>query len=116
MTNCLQTLYLEISKIHLNIRSLNKNCSELYHFLHLLDHDFDVVVLSEIWSYNISFYRNLLPNYTLFLICKQFVIYVVGCTQLVHQNVTVIRISQLISRKCAEYRSSILLNAFSTAI
>ena len=66
MTNCLQTLYLEISKIHLNIRSLNKNCSELYHFLHLLDHDFDVVVLSEMWSYNISFYRNLLPNYTLF--------------------------------------------------
>ena len=40
---------LEISVIHLNIRSLNKNCSELHNFLHLLDLDFDVIVLSEIW-------------------------------------------------------------------
>jgi len=32
----------------------------------MLDLDFDVIVLSEIWSYNISFYHNLMPNYTLY--------------------------------------------------
>jgi len=63
---CSEVVYnLEISMIQLNIRSMNKKFSELYHFLHLLDLDFDVIVLSEIWSYNVSFHHNLLPNYTL---------------------------------------------------
>ena len=51
------------SLFHMNIHSLNKNSDELCQFLNVINHDFDVIVLFEIWSYNIDIYGNLLPGY-----------------------------------------------------
>jgi hypothetical protein len=39
---------------HLNIRSLNANIDSLKQLLVLLDVAFDVIVLSEIWAYNLE--------------------------------------------------------------
>ena len=47
----------------MNIRSLNSKVRSLCQFNHLLDYMFDVIVLSEIWAYNIDYYRNILPGY-----------------------------------------------------
>jgi len=55
-----------LSIFHLNIHSLNKNCLDLYQFIQSVTLDFDVIVLSEIWSYNIDLYRNLFVDYTLY--------------------------------------------------
>ena len=57
---------IEISMFHLNIRSLNKNCMELYNYLQLIDMAFDIIVLSEIWSYSVAFYHNLFADYTFY--------------------------------------------------
>ena len=54
---------IELSVFHINIHSLNKNSAELYNFLQLINLDFDVINLSEIWAYNIDLYQNLFPNY-----------------------------------------------------
>jgi len=54
---------LELSIFHLNIRSLNSKQRGLCQYLELLTIDFDVIVLSEIWSHNIEFYCNILPGY-----------------------------------------------------
>jgi len=55
---------IELSLLHLNIRSLNKNNMALYHLLDLINFHFDVIVLSEVWSYNIDLYCNLLAGYS----------------------------------------------------
>ena len=47
----------------MNIRSLNSNHRALCQFLQLLSIQFDVIVLSEIWSYNLEFFHNILPGY-----------------------------------------------------
>ena len=52
-----------LSVFHMNIHSLNKNNEGLCQFLNTLNHDFDVLVLSEIWSCNIALYNKLLPGY-----------------------------------------------------
>ena len=49
------------SLFHLNVRSLNANCRSLCQFLELLELKFDVIVLTEICSFNITFYYNVLP-------------------------------------------------------
>ena len=51
---------------HVNIRSLNCHCRQLCQFLQLLCINFDVIVLSEIWSYNIDFYSHVLPDYNFY--------------------------------------------------
>jgi len=51
------------SVFHLNIRSLNSNCSSLCQFLALLELKFDVIVLTEICAFNITFYHNVLSGY-----------------------------------------------------
>jgi len=51
---------MDISVFHLNIRSLNKNHVNLFTFLQLLNIQFDIIVLSEIWNYNLDFYHTLL--------------------------------------------------------
>ena len=56
----------KLSVFHLNIRSLNKNYHELYSFLHSLNVEFDVLVLSEIWSTNLEFFSNLFPGYSFY--------------------------------------------------
>jgi hypothetical protein len=48
-----------LSIFHLNIRSLNCNNLNLKLFLSQINTDFDIIALSEIWSYNIQFYANL---------------------------------------------------------
>jgi len=58
----------ELSVIHLNIRSLNCNHSALCQFLDLLILQFDVIILSEIWPTNIDFYLNILPGYFFIMI------------------------------------------------
>jgi len=54
---------IQLSVFHLNIRSLNKNINGLLHYLRLFDIEFDVLVLSEIWKYNLEFYCKILKNY-----------------------------------------------------
>jgi len=54
---------IKLSLLHMNIRSLNKNNEEFCQFLNSLNCEFDVIVLSEVWSYNITMFSNLLPGY-----------------------------------------------------
>lgn len=56
----------EISALHLNIRSLNSKTRAFCTFINLLEFNFDVIILSEIWSYNIEFYSKLLIGYSLY--------------------------------------------------
>ena len=53
---------IELSVFHVNIQCLNAKHRALCQFLESLCIDFDVIVLSEIWSCNIKFYRNILPD------------------------------------------------------
>ena len=55
----------DLSVIHLNIRSLNSKTQAFCTFMHTLELDFDLIILSEIWAYNIDFYVNLLKGYSL---------------------------------------------------
>ena len=50
----------------INISSLNKNRTRLIHFLQSLD-TFDVIVLSEIWNYNLDFHHNIFSDYREYL-------------------------------------------------
>ena len=54
---------IEISIFHLNIRSLNSKIREFLTLIHLLDIDFDIIVHSEIWFYNLDFYKNIFKDY-----------------------------------------------------
>ena len=56
----------EISVFHVNINSLNAHNNDLLSYLECLTLKFDVIVLSEIWSYNIDLYSNLFPGFTFF--------------------------------------------------
>ena len=56
----------EFSVFHLNIRSLNANHKHLCQLLALLEVQFDVIVLTEIWSTNIQFYENILRGYNFY--------------------------------------------------
>ena len=60
------TRNIALSIFHFNIRSLNKNSSELFQFIQSINHDFDILVLSEIWTYNIQLYCNLFAGYTFY--------------------------------------------------
>ena len=53
----------KLSLLHMNIRSLNKNNEEFCQFLNSLNCEFDLLVLSEVWSYNITMFINFLPGY-----------------------------------------------------
>ena len=57
---------IELSVFHLNVRSLNSKHKLLCQFLELLNLSFNIIVLSEIWSNNITFYCNILPRYTFY--------------------------------------------------
>src|SRR6267154_267671 len=55
-----------LSVFHLNIRSLNANHSKKFQFIAALNFPFDVMFLSEIWTYNISMYSNLFPDFNFY--------------------------------------------------
>jgi len=55
-----------LSMYHVNIRSLNTNHNKLINFLYSLSFHFDVIILSEIWTTNLTFYINLLSDYDFF--------------------------------------------------
>ena len=57
---------IQLSIFHVNIRSLNANHNKLITFLLCLNFNFDILILSEIWSTNLSYFLNLLPNYDFF--------------------------------------------------
>ena len=57
---------IECSVLHLNIRSLNSKLREFCTLINLLSTDWDCIVLSEIWAYNLDFYKNILNDYYLF--------------------------------------------------
>ena len=57
---------IKLSVFHINIRSLNKNYHELYSFLLSLNIEFDVLVLSEIWSNNLEFFSNIFAGYSFY--------------------------------------------------
>jgi len=48
------------------IRSFNSKIRSFCQLINLLDYKFDAVVLSEIWAYNITYYKNILPGYSLY--------------------------------------------------
>ena len=54
---------MKLSIFHVNIRSLNKHHNDLIIYLSMLDTKFDVICLSEIWSYNLEFYKAIFPGY-----------------------------------------------------
>src|SRR6266536_2833753 len=54
-----------ISVFHLNIRSFNCHHRALSILLSDMEVKFDLIVLSEIWSINIEFLRNIIQGYTL---------------------------------------------------
>src|SRR3989442_4959724 len=56
----------KFSIFHLNIRSLNANHEKLFQLMALLKFPFDIIALSEIWSFNISMYSSLFPDYNFF--------------------------------------------------
>ena len=57
---------IDFSVFHVNIRSLNSKLREFCTLMKLLVIEFDVIILSEIWTYNLNFYKNVLDNYYLF--------------------------------------------------
>ena len=54
---------MQLSIFHVNIRSLNKHHNDLTTYLSMLDTKFDVICLSEIWSYNLEFYKAILLTF-----------------------------------------------------
>ena len=56
----------KLSIFHVNVRSLNANCNKLITFLQSLSFNFYIIILSEVWSTNLSYYTNLLLNYDFF--------------------------------------------------
>jgi len=52
-----------VSIFHINIRSLNANHYKLQQLMISLKYSFDIIVLTEIWAFNIMLYQNLLPDY-----------------------------------------------------
>jgi len=57
---------IELSVLHLNVKSLNAKCTQLCQLLQLVNIDFDVIVLSEVWTTNIDCYSNMLHNYSFY--------------------------------------------------
>ena len=57
---------IELSVFHVNIRSLNKNKRALCELLNFLGLHFDILVLSEIWSFNIDFYQNIFDGFSFY--------------------------------------------------
>src|SRR5271165_1811990 len=55
---------IELSIMHLNIQSLNSKITGFRQLMDLVQLDFDVLVLSEIWMYNIDFYCNVFEGYS----------------------------------------------------
>jgi len=55
----------ELGVFHLNIHSLNSKVNQFCMLMDSIGLDFDVIVLSEIWTTNIEFYRNILKGYSL---------------------------------------------------
>ena len=53
----------DISIFHINIRSLNANYLKLLDLLSTFENQFDIIVLSEIWCTNISYFDNIFKNY-----------------------------------------------------
>ncbi len=53
----------DLSLIHLNIHSLNANYGRLLLLLNQFNFKFDVIVLSEIWNYNIHFLEGIMEGY-----------------------------------------------------
>ena len=49
--------------IHLNVQSLNAKLLQFQTFSSILMESVDIFIVSEIWSVNIEFYRNILPGY-----------------------------------------------------
>ncbi len=54
-----------IKIIHTNIRSLTKNFDAINALLDSLEIKFTVIVLSELWTTNLSMFNNALPGYNL---------------------------------------------------
>ena len=55
-----------VSVFHLNVRSLNSKHGLLCQLLSLIELEFDVIVLSEVWTVNIEFLSCILPGYSFY--------------------------------------------------
>ena len=55
-----------MSVFHINIQCLNAKHRLLCQLLETLSIEFDVIVLSEVWSFSIEFYKNILPGYNFY--------------------------------------------------
>lgn len=56
---------------HVNIQCLNAKRRALCHLLESFCIEFDVIVRTEIWSYNIDFYTKILPIYNFYYVLPQ---------------------------------------------
>ncbi len=71
-TNKLNGIYKKVEKInelsifHVNIHSLNANYRGLLLLLSQLNFHFDIIVLAEIWTYNISFFEGVMDGYSFY--------------------------------------------------
>lgn len=61
---------LNLSIFHVNIRSLNANYRNLIEFINSNNFDFDIIILSEIWSLNLDCYKNLFSGFEFFYQCS----------------------------------------------
>ena len=57
---------IELSIFQVNMGGLNANHRSLIKLMCILDLDFDVIVLSEVWSFNLSFYSNIFKDYVFY--------------------------------------------------
>ena len=55
-----------LSIFHLNIHSLNSKQRALCIFIHLIEIEFDIIMLSEIWTHNLDFDHNIFDGYSLY--------------------------------------------------
>lgn len=54
---------IELSALHINIQSLNSKMMEFRDYIENFKINFDVIILTEVWSTNIDFFHNLIPGY-----------------------------------------------------
>ena len=85
-----------LSLFHVNIRSLNANHLKLQQLFLTLKCNFDIIVLSEIWSFNVTMYYNLFPEYNFYYVLPNNSC-IGGIGAYIHSSFTVTESNDLIS-------------------
>ena len=94
--------------IHINIRSLNANIDRLKQLLVLLNCQFHVIVLSEIWSYSVERYSRALSDYN-FIYELPFQGSVGGVAMYIHKSILFTRLSDKLSSSALNKNESLFI-------